>query len=681
MSREAAAGNDIAVGRSALAGAFACAVVGLVAIATSGPIGPIPVLALALAIGVAAWRMRLGVGKEVEAASLRTGLGLFVVALIVVPAHSIVSGSWLIGGVDLLVLLQANRLFALRTAGARAVVGHVLVVTLLMLMAAAVLTINFAFLGAVFLFCVAGTWTAMFQTLWDPAAKGPDARVPRAVAGIAVVSGVVLFAMTCALFAVLPRIQFQAFETGFLQVQGMSGFSEEVTIGDIGAVKQDRSPVMRVTLTGRKVDESRLYWRGMSLDKYDGAGRWRVGDPEETEIRGRYVSSQRQQFKVDPAPRSEDDPVVQDILFEPLDVSVLFGLADITYVEGDMRLLTRNTTDSIFFRAARFGRLRYLVYSDVREIDPAETREEAIAAVDPKYLDIPPALKAAIEPLAREMAGEGTPWRKARRIETTLQTWDYSLQAPAGSRADPLESFLLETKSGWCEQYSASMVMLLRSIGIPARMTNGFSGGEKNEFGGYWLVRNSDAHSWVEIPFEDSGWVIFDPTPGQGPRTQPFGSGLKRGLDYLRTLWTQRVVEYNLIDQFQILRAASKQAERLGNRMTTGLQGAVSGAKRGVIVLAGLAMLTAVGVVLARKKRLSSDPRQRAAAEANAWWAQVERRFRRDGIIRRAGETPKELAVRAGQPEWADLYYVARFGVRPLSESERDAMARVRSSL
>src|SRR5205085_11076677 len=154
------------------------------ALATSGPVGPLPLLALAGAIAFAAWRIRGGRGTYVEAATLRTGLGLFLAALVIVPAHSVISGSWLLGGVDLLVMLQANRLLALRSAGARAVTGHVLVVTLLMLMAAAVLTINFAFLAAVFLFCVAGTWTAMFQTLWDPAAKGPDARVPFAVAGI-----------------------------------------------------------------------------------------------------------------------------------------------------------------------------------------------------------------------------------------------------------------------------------------------------------------------------------------------------------------------------------------------------------------------------------------------------------------------------------------------------------------
>lgn len=675
-----AAEHELDIGKAATAGAFACAVVGLVALATSGPVGPLPTLVLALAVAVGGWRVRHGAGLEpAEAASLRTGLGVFLIAIVVVPVHTLATGSWLLGGVDLLVLLQANRLLALRTRGAKAVVGHVLIVTLLMLMAAAVLTINFAFLGSVFLFCLAGTWTAMFQTLWDPASKGPDARVPRGVAGVSVVAGIVLFAMTCGLFALLPRIQFQAFESGFLQVQGMSGFSEEVELGALGSVKQDRSPVMRVALSGRTIGDDRLYWRGMSLDRYEGSGRWRVADPEETELRGGPVfGTSRQHFTIEPV---SDDPVIQDITFEPLDVSVIFGLANMQRIEGDIRLLTRNTTDSIFYRATRFGRMRYQVYSDVRAPDLAEVREEGVLDVAAPYREISPELKAAIEPLAREMAGEGSPWRMARRIETTLQTWDYSLEGIAGTREDPLEAFLLETRTGWCEQYSASMVMLLRALGIPARMTNGFSGGEKNEFGGYWLVRNSDAHSWVEVPFEKSGWVIFDPTPGQGPSRPSFGGWFKRGFDYVRQLWTQRVVEYNLIDQFQILRSASHGAEAFGQRLTNGLRSGVSAARWGIGALALVLAAVAALIRLRRRSRHSKDPNARAAAEAQRWWSLVERRFRRDGIIRRAGETPRELAVRAGQPEWADLYYVARFGMRTLSDGERAAIERLRASL
>lgn len=667
--------RELTVETAAHAGAYATALVGLYALATSGPVGPLPLVVLAAAIGLAIVRGR-GASRE-EAASLRTGLVTFLIAAVVVPVHSLLADSWVLGAVDLLVLVQANRLLALRTGG-KPVIGQVLVVSLLMLMAAAVLTINFAFLGSVFLFCVVGTWTAIFRTLLDPDARGPDARVPRTVGGVAIAAGLLLFGTTCLLFGVLPRIQFRALQTGFLRVQGVSGFSEEVRLGELGAVKLDTRAVFRATLHGREVGEDRLYWRGLALDEYEN-GRWTLADPEETELKPRAVWQRRaMQFTVE----RPTDPAVQEIVLEPIDVSVVFGLGRIQRVEGELAIVTKNTTDSLFFRAMRFGRLRYVVDSDVSLPDPADVRDEAIAEVPDRYLQVPDSLKAALEPVARELAGEGSPWRKARRIETALQTWEYSLTPPAGRRADPVESFVLETRSGWCEQYSSAMVLMLRSLGIPARMTNGFHGGERNEFGDYWLVRNSDAHSWVEVPFAESGWVTFDPTPGQGPAARPFGGGLRRGFDWLRQIWTQRIVEYDLVDQFEILRAASLRAERLRNELGKGMSSAAAGARpvlggAGVLVLGALAAF----LVWRARRRLPAAGPARAAAEAERWWKLVERRFRRDGILRRAGETPRELAIRAGRPEWADLYYVARFGMRALTHEERSEMARIRGSL
>lgn len=668
--------RELTVETAARGGAFASALVGLYALAMAGPVGPLTLLVLAGAIGVALLRGRAGV--RAEPATVRTGLLTFLIALVVVPLHSILSDSWVLGAVDLLVIVQANRLLAMRTGG-KTVIGQVLVVSLLMLMAAAVLTINVAFLGSVFLFCVVGTWTAIFRTLVDPDAKGPDARVPRTVGGVALGAGIALFGVTCLLFAVLPRIEFQALQSGFLRVQGVSGFSEEVKLGDLGSVKLDTSVVFRASLAGKEVPPDRLYWRGLALDKYHD-GRWSVSDPEETEVRPRAVWQRRvQQFTIS---KPSSGASVQEITLEPIDVSVLFGLGRIERVEGEIAFVSMNSTDSLHFRAMRFGRLRYLTESNVSIPDPAEIRDEVIAEVPDRYLQIPDAIKAALGPVARELAGEGSAWRKARRIETALQTWEYSLTPPQGSRADPVESFVLETRSGWCEQYASAMVLLLRSIGIPARITNGFHGGERNEFGGYWTVRNSDAHSWVEVPFAEAGWVAFDPTPGQGPAARPFGGRFRRGFDWVRQIWTQRIVEYDLIDQFEILRAASHRAERLRDDLGKGL-GSAAASARPIAIGAAIAVLAAGAVLLAyrsRRKLPAAGP-ARAAAEAERWWKLVERRFRRDGILRRTGETPLELASRAGRPEWADLYYVARFGMRPLSDDERERIAAIRRAL
>jgi transglutaminase-like putative cysteine protease len=677
--------GEIDVRRAAIGGAFASALVGLFALATSGPVGPLPVIALLAAIAVAVVQLRRRSAPVRRAPeTLRTGLLTFLFALAVVPAHGILSGSWLLGGIDLLVILQANRLLALREGSS----GQVLLIALLTLMAAAVLTIRIEFLAAVFLFCLVGTWTAVFRNLSDPEATGADARVPRRMAWIALGAGGAIFLATVSLFAALPRLRLSAFSGGILQAEGISGFSEDVQLGQFGSVIQDPSPVMRVTLSGARVDPGSFYWRGIALDHYD-KGHWTVSDPIEQRIAGAMGpldlagdahGAGLATFRV------KDEPgavTVQDITLEPLDVSVLFGLAQIVEVRGDLPLVSRNSTDSLFFRARRFGRTHYVISSVPVDDDPKILLD--LAAVAPgrspdRYLQIPPQLAADIEPLARSLAGEGSAFRRARRIESAMQSWTYSLAPPAAKRDDPIASFLLDSRTGYCEQFSSGMVMMLRAVGIPARMANGFHGGERNEFGGYWLVRKSNAHSWVEVPFDGAGWVRFDPTPGSGLASA--GSGkLRRAWDYLKQVWTQRVVEYNILDQFQAVQAGFDTGHRFAHELRD-LRGHGVDAKRALGAAAFVLLPAAlVAFLFSRRRRGASRNIRAAAAEAERWWREVERRLKADGFVRGPGETPRELAARAGRVEWAELYYLARFGLRELTDSERAAIARVRQEL
>lgn len=679
----AARPRELDVRRAAIGGAFAAALVGVFALATSGPVGPLPLLIMAVAVPAAAWRLRRGGAAEGDGSpgTLRTGLATFLVALAVVPAHALLSGSWLLGGIDLLAILQANRLLALRDGRAT---GHVLLLALLMLMAAAVLTIRIEFFGAVFLFCMAGTWTAIFRTLEDPRAAGEDARVPRSLAAIALAAGLGVFAITLVLFAALPRIQFRAFQGGSLATQGVSGFSEEVRLGDLNGVLQDTRPVMRVTLDG-PVDPGALYWRGIALDHYR-SGRWSLADATEERVFGRRVYSPETRggrfTKFDlvaDAPR-RGQPVVQEILLEPLDVSVLFALPHAGAFLADLPLIARNPTDTYFFRAKQFGRMEYTATSWLVDPDPA-----ALAAAKARvpeeqrarYLQVPEEVRGALERVARDMAGEGSDYARVRRVESALQGWEYDLDPPAGSAADPVVAFVTETRSGWCEQYSSAMVLLLRTLGIPARMTNGFHGGDRNDFGGYTLVRRSDAHSWVEVPFEGIGWVTFDPTPSRGRREAGTFDPLRRAWDYLRLVWTQRVVEYDLVDQFTFLREAGRAAGNFGERVSSWTDRARAGA-RGLGLAGGLAAAGVAALVVWRRRRPGTRTKAGdASAAAERWWARVERHFRTSGLTRRAGETPRELATRAGHADWADLYYVARFAGRPLTDAERAAIGRI----
>jgi transglutaminase-like putative cysteine protease len=126
--------------------------------------------------------------------------------------------------------------------------------------------------------------------------------------------------------------------------------------------------------------------------------------------------------------------------------------------------------------------------------------------------------------LARELAnGADTPEQYVQRVLRYLgdaDTFAYSETPPPEART--LEGFLFDARQGYCQQYSGAMALLLRMAGIPARVTTGFSTGATDTKTGEYVVRDFDAHSWVEAFYPGYGWVTFDPTPAASPaRSQP----------------------------------------------------------------------------------------------------------------------------------------------------------------
>ena len=106
------------------------------------------------------------------------------------------------------------------------------------------------------------------------------------------------------------------------------------------------------------------------------------------------------------------------------------------------------------------------------------------------------------------------PYDKAVAIERFLRSrYAYTLKLSGKPGDDPLAHFLFETHAGHCEYFASAMTIMLRTLGIPSREVNGFLPGEYNDLAGDYIVRASDAHSWVEVYFPGTGWVTFDPTP------------------------------------------------------------------------------------------------------------------------------------------------------------------------
>ncbi len=119
--------------------------------------------------------------------------------------------------------------------------------------------------------------------------------------------------------------------------------------------------------------------------------------------------------------------------------------------------------------------------------------------------------------LARRLvAGAETPYAAVRAIERHLRNgYNYSANVP--QRTYPLASFLFEDRSGYCQQFAGTMGLMLRMVGIPSRVVSGFAPGSLDNERGVYEVRDTDAHSWVEVYFRGVGWVTFDPTPAAAP--------------------------------------------------------------------------------------------------------------------------------------------------------------------
>jgi protein-glutamine gamma-glutamyltransferase len=272
--------------------------------------------------------------------------------------------------------------------------------------------------------------------------------------------------------------------------------------------------------------------------------------------------------------------------------------------------------------------------------------------------------------LARRLAlGAPTAYDAARRIERHLErNYTYSERPP--SRPYPLESFLFQDRIGYCQQFSGAMALMLRMVGIPARVVSGFSPGSFNRDTHEYRVRDLDAHSWVEVYFSGIGWVTFDPTPAAAPADRPGGqSDSSRSSEDSAANITGDSTGAPGGDR----PSRAQAGERDGDR----------GGRRGWVVGLGLVSLAlaALGSALAVRRRRRPSP----AAAAEATLRELQRALPRLGWELGAGTTLLELERRLGRaagPRAAA--YVARlrlgrFGARdvaPPDPGERRALRR-----
>ncbi|HKI85347.1 MAG TPA: transglutaminase-like domain-containing protein, partial [Thermoanaerobaculia bacterium] len=160
--------------------------------------------------------------------------------------------------------------------------------------------------------------------------------------------------------------------------------------------------------------------------------------------------------------------------------------------------------------------------------------------------------------LAVRVMGTGSREARSHRLERYLMSnYQYSSSFTGQGGAMAVDEFLFDTKSGHCEYFASAMVLLLRSQGIPARLVTGFLGAEYNPLEGTYVVRELNAHAWVEAWIDGRGWMEFDPTPAAGrpPAATPgFALFMSQAWDYLQFRWDRYVLTYGFADQFDMFR-------------------------------------------------------------------------------------------------------------------------------
>jgi transglutaminase-like putative cysteine protease len=535
----------------------------------------------------------------------------------------------------------------------------------------------FAFVGFVALL----SWIALLQHMASEAAIGPGSApepLPtRSLARLAAVSAVSMFVVAGGLFFVLPRVGLATLPLRARMGQMITGFSERVELGAYGSILSDSTVVMRVHLPD-EVQPDRfpsLRWRGVVLDTFDGQA-WSVRHPRQT----RLVRSSAGGFDVGLL-RGSGRLLRQEVFLEPIASEAVFAAPRILRVTMPASIVAIDDMGAVSVSSLG-ARLRYTVESELEGPVVAGLARQA-PPLGPgqleRYLQLP-ALSPAIPALARQVATEsGEPAELAARVEGFLrQQFRYSLDIDRVSDLDPLQEFLFVRRAGHCEYFATAMAVMLRSLGIPSRVVNGFQRGEWNPYGQYFIVRYYDAHSWVEAYLPGAGWTTFDPTPGATAEARGGRTPMVLYLDSLRLQWHRYVVNWSLRDQIRAVQSVQLRLASL-----RGFPARLDPETRNALTRAGaLAVIGLVGAVGVWAVWQHGGGRGGGGRRAPAFSRRALRAAARRGLRPGAAETAREFRARvAALGPSADLaftrvtalYERARFGGAPPSTAEVEA--------
>ncbi len=465
-----------------------------------------------------------------------------------------------------------------------------------------------------------------------------------------------------ALFVLFPRLPGPLWALPGSTSSGATGLDDEMSPGDITNLGLSDEIAFRVEFEGRPPRANDLYWRGPSLTNFNGKT---------------WFPPQGMRHRVDDTIEYRGEPTRYRVMLEPNGRNWAFAL-DMPRSWTPDSALRRSSEYHLMipFGGARSGRVEYRVAShvDYRARQPLSEPDRALFSALPEGSN--PRTRALAESwLADRPNGAAIVERAMAYLRS--QPFAYTLTPPAlGVHA--VDEFLFETREGFCEHYASAMTVLLRAAGLPARVVVGYQGGELNALGGYYIIRQSDAHAWTEVWLEDEGWTRVDAVAAVAPERVALGfNGVGRGgataaAAALRARWTRPVALFwDAVDtRWQAWIIGYGPALQRTLLESLGFEN-LRRAQRSAVLL-GLAVAATIALLIGLNLYLSWRQRQRAAldAAASCFAAFVRHLAKLDVTARAPAEGPRAYAERAANAlphvgaqirAIVDLYLRARY--------------------
>lgn len=422
---------------------------------------------------------------------------------------------------------------------------------------------------------------------------------------------------------------------------GRSGLSDSMAPGDIANLILSDEIAFRVEFQDPVPARGQLYWRGPSFEYFDGRG-WSQG----------FSAGNRQP----PQALRRGSRVRYAITMEPngrrwmmaLDIPAASTLPIDSALAGDFSLLSRRRiNDRRLYELASYP--DYVLQPELND---------RLRRVNTQLPD-------NSSPRTRELMDQ---WRAeglddVQMVNRALrrfreQQYVYTLQPP-GLGPQPVDEFLFETLRGFCEHYASAFTVMMRAADIPARVVTGYQGGEKNEIGDHYVVRQSDAHAWTEVWLPERGWLRMDPTAAVAPNRIELG--LQSALSAAEGL--PGYLSQRLRAQ-QWLEARWELANAVWNKWVLGYGPELQqeflrrfGIKDWGQMILLLTIILTGGMAIFGLLILRQSEAGKAQDAAAVIWRKAEARLGKLGYSRAAHEGPQDFVERvcAERPDWAPM--------------------------